>query len=139
MESDDELSPCVHHVQLLLSSFNANVLAIDLHNRTALIHSCLGPQDNGVIPTLLLTRSPHLITMRDDTGRSALHWACIKGHVDIVKVLLHYKADTLLEDQKGKLPMDLICIEASSGDKASRIRRMIEVLYTVQTQSFSNP
>jgi ankyrin repeat protein len=40
-------------------------------------------------------------------GDTPLHKAALRGHVDVVKLLLVYGADPTVEDKVGKTPLDL--------------------------------
>lgn len=41
----------------------------------------------------VLVESPELINKRDSHQRTALHWACVSGHIDIVKLLISHGAE----------------------------------------------
>ncbi|XP_072504590.1 acyl-CoA-binding domain-containing protein 6 isoform X4 [Notamacropus eugenii] len=42
------------------------------------------------------------VNMKDEEGRALLHWACDRGHKDLVKVLLQYTADINCQDNEGQ-------------------------------------
>jgi ankyrin repeat protein len=42
------------------------------------------------------------VNMQDRDGRTAMHNACVNGHLDIVKVLLSVFADTNITDDNGR-------------------------------------
>lgn len=42
------------------------------------------------------------VNMKDEEGRALLHWACDRGHKDLVTVLLQYKADVNCKDNEGQ-------------------------------------
>jgi ankyrin repeat protein len=54
----------------------------------------------------LLKADPSLIDLRDDTGKTPLHFAAAYGHKDLVKFLLDNGADPLATDDDGELPAD---------------------------------
>ncbi|KAM4861620.1 acyl-CoA-binding domain-containing protein 6 isoform 1-T1 [Thomomys bottae] len=42
------------------------------------------------------------VNIRDEEGRALLHWACDRGHKELVTVLLQYKADINCQDNEGQ-------------------------------------
>ncbi|XP_068599955.1 acyl-CoA-binding domain-containing protein 6 [Brachionichthys hirsutus] len=42
------------------------------------------------------------VNTRDEEGRALLHWACDRGHKEMVSVLLQYKADINSQDDEGQ-------------------------------------
>ena len=42
----------------------------------------------------------------DYDGRTPLHLACKKGHLEVVKVLLKHKADINFQDKYGRCPLE---------------------------------
>lgn len=59
-------------------------------------------------------RRSTLITCRDASGYSPLHYAALNGHRQIVSYLLAAEADLLAKDKKGCIPLHLA---AFSGQK----------------------
>lgn len=51
-----------------------------------------------------LLLSPCFVSQGDNT---ALHWASMRGHVEIVKYLLQKGADRTIQNKQGKMPIDL--------------------------------
>ncbi|XP_077987146.1 acyl-CoA-binding domain-containing protein 6-like [Glandiceps talaboti] len=47
----------------------------------------------------------NIATQRDEEGLSLLHWACDRGHDDVVKLLLSYKVDINAKDNDGQTPL----------------------------------
>ena len=45
--------------------------------------------------------------MQNDVGRTALHWAAMRGHVEIVNLLLQNGADKNIKNKQECLPIDL--------------------------------
>lgn len=41
------------------------------------------------------------VNSKDVHGRSSLHMACRRGHLDVVKILIEYNASVELEDDEG--------------------------------------
>ncbi|KAI1819003.1 ankyrin [Xylaria intraflava] len=50
---------------------------------------------------------PVYIDVQNSFGNSALHWACLRGHLDIVKLLLSRGASPTLANEKDQIPLDL--------------------------------
>ncbi|XP_012043054.1 acyl-CoA-binding domain-containing protein 6 isoform X5 [Ovis aries] len=42
------------------------------------------------------------VNMKDEEGRTLLHWACDRGHKELVTVLLQYRADINCQDNEGQ-------------------------------------
>ncbi|XP_049632536.1 acyl-CoA-binding domain-containing protein 6 [Suncus etruscus] len=42
------------------------------------------------------------VNMKDEEGRALLHWACDRGHKELVTVLLHHRADIKCQDNEGQ-------------------------------------
>ncbi|XP_023559389.1 acyl-CoA-binding domain-containing protein 6 [Octodon degus] len=42
------------------------------------------------------------VNMKDEEGRALLHWACDRGHKELVTVLLQHKADINCQDNEGQ-------------------------------------
>nr|KAF6396037.1 acyl-CoA binding domain containing 6 [Rousettus aegyptiacus] len=42
------------------------------------------------------------VNIRDEEGRALLHWACDRGHKELVTVLLQYRADINCQDNEGQ-------------------------------------
>ena len=40
--------------------------------------------------------------MNDEEGRTLLHWACDRGHKELVTVLLQYRVDINCQDNEGQ-------------------------------------
>lgn len=50
---------------------------------------------------------PAYIDAQNSFGNTALHWACLGGHLDIVKLLLSRGASPALVNDKDQIPLDL--------------------------------
>ena len=46
---------------------------------------------------------------------SLLHWACDRGHVEIVKLLIKLKADVNIADHEGQTPLHYACACGHAG------------------------
>jgi len=53
----------------------------------------------------ILARDPALVNARDAGGNTALHLACAKGHIKIVKQLLSMKADVNVRNARQETPL----------------------------------
>jgi ankyrin repeat protein len=61
------------------------------------------------------------VNMQDRDGCTAMHWACVSGHLDTVKVLLSVFADTDITDDGGKTPVTS-CVRYGSPELAHYIQ-----------------
>jgi ankyrin repeat protein len=50
---------------------------------------------------------PSDLPPRTQGDNTALHWAAMRGHVEIVKALLEGGADAGISNRQGRLPLDL--------------------------------
>ena len=52
-----------------------------------------------------LNTAPTWVLVKGDN--TPLHWASMRGHVEIVKYLLHHSADRGIRNKQDKIPIDL--------------------------------
>uniref|UniRef100_A0A480JXW5 Acyl-CoA-binding domain-containing protein 6 n=2 Tax=Sus scrofa TaxID=9823 RepID=A0A480JXW5_PIG len=55
------------------------------------------------------------VNMKDEEGRALLHWACDRGHKDLVTVLLQYRADINSQREGGTGCLDQLSCEFLQG------------------------
>ncbi|KAI0017175.1 ankyrin [Xylariomycetidae sp. FL0641] len=96
-----------------------HMAAANGHAKTVtLILSHLPPKAPGMTPTstaapesqsetATATATATYIDMQNAFGNTALHWACLGGHLDIVKLLLSRGASPALANDKDQIPLDL--------------------------------
>ncbi|KAI4563302.1 hypothetical protein MJG53_011317 [Ovis ammon polii x Ovis aries] len=48
------------------------------------------------------------VNMKDEEGRTLLHWACDRGHKELVTVLLQYRADINCQDNEGQTALHYV-------------------------------
>jgi ankyrin repeat protein len=53
----------------------------------------------------LLKDNPNLSFSKNTNGLTALHWGALRGHKDVVELLLANKADVNAKDAHGKTPL----------------------------------
>jgi ankyrin repeat protein len=58
----------------------------------------------GVVRLLLQHMGPEALQERDEHGMTSLHWACMKGHGEVVRALLISGADPTVTDHEGRTP-----------------------------------
>nr|XP_055175219.1 acyl-CoA-binding domain-containing protein 6 isoform X4 [Nyctereutes procyonoides] len=60
-------------------------------------------RENNIDHVTKVIRSKNVdVNMKDEEGRTLLHWACDRGHKELVTVLLRYKADINCQDDEGQ-------------------------------------
>eukprot|EP00027_Filamoeba_sp_ATCC50430_P005036 CAMPEP_0168547944 /NCGR_PEP_ID=MMETSP0413-20121227/4302_1 /TAXON_ID=136452 /ORGANISM="Filamoeba nolandi, Strain NC-AS-23-1" /LENGTH=213 /DNA_ID=CAMNT_0008578223 /DNA_START=612 /DNA_END=1249 /DNA_ORIENTATION=- len=58
---------------------------------------------------LLLENDCTCINEVDASQRTLLHWACYKGHLESVRILLDFRSQVNWQDNKGKTPLHYAC------------------------------
>ncbi|XP_041446452.1 acyl-CoA-binding domain-containing protein 6-like isoform X2 [Xenopus laevis] len=48
------------------------------------------------------------VNIADDEGRSLLHWACDRGHTQLVSVVLFHNAHINIQDSEGQTPLHYV-------------------------------
>ncbi|XP_058395922.1 acyl-CoA-binding domain-containing protein 6 isoform X4 [Diceros bicornis minor] len=57
------------------------------------------------------------VNMKDEEGRALLHWACDRGHKELVTVLLQYRADINCQDNEGQTALHYVTTSGASIDQ----------------------
>eukprot|EP00039_Didymoeca_costata_P005121 m.78686 g.78686 ORF g.78686 m.78686 type:complete len:236 (+) comp12683_c0_seq1:82-789(+) len=60
--------------------------------------------------TILLKKTPSILTETDAEGLACLHWACDRGHLKMVQFLLESQADVNCKDNEGQTPLHYACL-----------------------------
>jgi ankyrin repeat protein len=68
------------------------------------LHDAVRLDDRALIKNLLKTKTVH-INARDETGQTALHIACDRGNLDLVKWLVKKKAVINICNSQGEPPL----------------------------------
>jgi ankyrin repeat protein/beta-lactamase regulating signal transducer with metallopeptidase domain len=115
---------------LFTAALYRNRQAIDLllaHGAVVDIFAC-GYLGRAADADNLLKRDPALVRATTQNGMTALHYAAMAGHADVVEVLIRYGADVNARDSSGKTPL----MEASHGGpwKDAIAEDVVEMLLT---------
>ncbi|KAJ3195221.1 hypothetical protein HK101_000815 [Irineochytrium annulatum] len=83
---------------------------------TAVLHAAgLADHDGAIKVMRALIAGGADLNVKGNRGRTALHAACVTGNVELVKLLVEKKVDVGARDKDGKLPVDLINDQCSTG------------------------
>ena len=93
----------IHQVRLLVEKHQSNVDARDMFGRTPLMLGCLlDNEEYGYRMVRLFMRAGADINMTDNMRRTALHYACMKARIDVIKRLLNEdNVNLMLQDNDG--------------------------------------
>ena len=98
-------NPHVGVAKLLLAAAATDEACTDLRGRTALMVAAL--QDADEAAAMLCTLQPGCVNLRDAGGRTALHYAALRGAAATCEVLLKHGAQPEARDKGGQRPGDL--------------------------------
>lgn len=76
--------------------------------RNSQLHQAVINNDIENVRARLMASSP-FVDMKDDSGKTALHLACIDGDQEISKLLISNGASLLIRDSSGKIPFFYAC------------------------------
>jgi len=77
------------------------------HSKRSPLHSAVDAGAFSTVKLLLANKDSYLLSMLDNEENTALHLACAKGEVDIVKALLDNNADVTVLNKKGQTCLDV--------------------------------
>lgn len=79
-----------------------------LHGSSSLLHRSTS-QGNMIVVSELLKSGYKKIDVKNTTGQTALHIACIKGYKEITEMLIEHQANVEVRDEEGVTPLHLAC------------------------------
>jgi len=88
-----------------LLAYRANLEARDVHNFTPLIGAAINGKDPETVRVLGGYASKEMVDAQDKSGRTAMHWATLHGHLGACKALISSGASLNLEDNYGLTPV----------------------------------
>ncbi|KAK5637158.1 hypothetical protein RRF57_012870 [Xylaria bambusicola] len=69
--------------------------------------AAVAPPEDTESEKTIVEAEPAYIDAQNSFGNTALHWACLGGHLDIVKLLLSRGASPAVANDKDQIPLDL--------------------------------
>ncbi|XP_064625707.1 uncharacterized protein LOC135486657 [Lineus longissimus] len=97
----------LRQVRILVSKHHANVDSRDMYGRAPLMLACLLENENdGYKMAKIFVRAGALLSLRDNMGRTALAYACMRGREKIVRGILREDVLDINEpDNDGNTPL----------------------------------
>jgi hypothetical protein len=102
----------IHQVRLLVEKHGANVDSKDIYGRTPLMLACLLENaDYGMKMMKIFQRAGAKINIKDNMRRTVLHYACMKGRLEMVQRLTHDDIIAINDkDNDGNTPLMLAAL-----------------------------
>jgi ankyrin repeat protein/L-ascorbate metabolism protein UlaG (beta-lactamase superfamily) len=88
---------CTFRILIMLTVFIMPALAADIHE-AAKTGDLQKVQE-------LVKADPDMVNLKDNSGRTPLHWAARNDHLNVVKFLVKNGADVNAEDKRGIIPL----------------------------------
>eukprot|EP00347_Sterkiella_histriomuscorum_P008302 403345605 len=80
------------------------------------------------------SQAKKFVNLTDNKGKTALHFACFKGHIQLVQTLIKYNAIPLIRDHKGRKPIELTD-EIELKDLMSKEETMFEEKFSANSSN----
>ena len=102
------------NIEILFSKYEKypdflGIRIVDVNQRSIIDDTMLhiASRNAAIEDVLLLLEHGANINIQGDLGYTALHYACMKGHLDVVKLLLKYKASKTIKNEFDEQPIDV--------------------------------
>ena len=102
------------NIEILFSKYEKypdflGIRIVDVNQRSVIDDTMLhiASRNAAIEDVLLLLEHGANINIQGDLGYIALHYACMKGYLDVVKLLLKYNASKTIKNEFDELPIDV--------------------------------
>ena len=102
------------NIEILFSKYEKypdflGIRIVDVNQRSVIDDTMLhiASRNAAIEDVLLLLEHRANINIQGDLGYTALHYACMKGHLDVVKLLLKYNAAKTIKNEFYELRIDV--------------------------------
>ena len=106
----DDFEESIDHMERAVHEMEDNYQALaSIHPLTPVERECFVFAKNNNLDELsaAINVEKKVVLLRDETGKTLLHWAALRGNIEVVDLLIKSKARLNAVDSGNKMPKDL--------------------------------